>query len=241
MAGDREVLRPPAEGAAAGAAAHRRAEADRGADGHPARDRRSRCTWRATTAPPPRDPDNADLRRHLRCCCRAAGPRASTARSCATRRSPPPRAGFNGFPGEKYPSLFTFYGVTTPGHTPDEIGERHPRRDRSPEDRRRAGRRAAVGEDARRRRTCIRGLASNSGLALQLASYQTLYGDWRELFREVERIDKVTAADVKRVANSDVHADEPHRRRSRIGPEEGRAEGRVEMKRLALTPHSPSC
>ena len=38
-------------------------------------------------------------------------------------------------------------------------------------------------------------------LALQLASYQTTFGDWRELFREVERIDKVSAADVKRVAN----------------------------------------
>ncbi|HYR29356.1 MAG TPA: pitrilysin family protein, partial [Thermoanaerobaculia bacterium] len=32
-------------------------------------------------------------------------------------------AGFNGFPGEKYPNLFTFLGVTTPGHTPDEIAE----------------------------------------------------------------------------------------------------------------------
>ena len=48
----------------------------------------------------------------------------------------------------------------------------------------------------------VRQLDDNSGLALQLASYQTLYGDWRELFREVERIDKVTPADIKRVANS---------------------------------------
>jgi predicted Zn-dependent peptidase len=48
----------------------------------------------------------------------------------------------------------------------------------------------------------IRQLASNSGLALQLATYQTIHGDWRELFREVERLDKVTAADVKRVAAS---------------------------------------
>ena len=38
-------------------------------------------------------------------------------------------------------------------------------------------------------------------LALGLATYQTRHGDWREIFREVERIDKVTAADVKRVAN----------------------------------------
>ena len=110
-------------------------------------------------------------------------------------------AGFNGFPGEKYPNLFTFYGITTPGHTPDEIS-------------------TAVGAEIERLKTedvpgpelqsvktrvkagLVRQLASNSGLALQLASYQTLYGDWRELFREVDRIDKVTSADVKRVANS---------------------------------------
>jgi predicted Zn-dependent peptidase len=31
--------------------------------------------------------------------------------------------------------------------------------------------------------------------------YQTLYGDWRELFKSVDRIDAVTKADVRRVAN----------------------------------------
>ncbi len=37
-------------------------------------------------------------------------------------------------------------------------------------------------------------------MAGQLAWYQTYYGDWRELFNEVERIEKVTLDDVKRVA-----------------------------------------
>ena len=109
--------------------------------------------------------------------------------------------GFNGFPGEKYPNLFTFFAFTTPGHTPAEVE-------------------AAIAEEIERikneevpaaelqsvktrvKANLVRQLASNSGLALQLASYQTLFGDWRELFREVERIDKVTAADVKRVANA---------------------------------------
>jgi predicted Zn-dependent peptidase len=48
----------------------------------------------------------------------------------------------------------------------------------------------------------IRQLDNNSGLALQLATYQTLFGDWRELFRSVDKIDKVTAADIRRVANA---------------------------------------
>jgi predicted Zn-dependent peptidase len=47
----------------------------------------------------------------------------------------------------------------------------------------------------------IRGLGDNEGLATQLATYQTRYGDWRELFRSVDRIDKVTKADIRRVAN----------------------------------------
>jgi len=48
----------------------------------------------------------------------------------------------------------------------------------------------------------IRGLDDNEGLASQLATYQTRYGDWRELFRSVDRIDKVTKADIRRVANA---------------------------------------
>ncbi len=47
----------------------------------------------------------------------------------------------------------------------------------------------------------LRGLADNQGLAIQLATAQVRYGDWREIFREVDRIDKVTKADIRRVAN----------------------------------------
>jgi predicted Zn-dependent peptidase len=53
----------------------------------------------------------------------------------------------------------------------------------------------------RARAGLLRGLADNEGLAQQLAQYQTMYGDWRELFRELDRIDKVNKADVRRVAN----------------------------------------
>ena len=35
----------------------------------------------------------------------------------------------------------------------------------------------------------------------QLALYQALYGDWRELFHQVENLDKVSKADIRRVAN----------------------------------------
>jgi predicted Zn-dependent peptidase len=53
----------------------------------------------------------------------------------------------------------------------------------------------------RARAGLLRGLADNEGLAHQLAEYQTRYGDWRQIFRELDEIDKVSKADVRRVAN----------------------------------------
>jgi predicted Zn-dependent peptidase len=110
-------------------------------------------------------------------------------------------SGFNAFPGEKYPNLFTLYAVPTPGHKPDEQASAiHAEIERIKTEDVPADELASV--KTRVKAGLIRQLSGNSGLALQLASYQSLHGDWRELFREVERIDKVTAADVKRVANS---------------------------------------
>jgi predicted Zn-dependent peptidase len=108
-------------------------------------------------------------------------------------------AGFNGFPGEKYPNLFAYYGVTTPGHTPEEVAEAiHAEIERIKTEDVPAEELQSV--KTRVKAGLVRSLANNSGLALNMANYQTLHGDWRELFREMERIDKVTAADVKRVA-----------------------------------------
>jgi predicted Zn-dependent peptidase len=108
--------------------------------------------------------------------------------------------GFNGFPGAKYPSLFTFFAITTPGHTPAEITaaiqqeiDKLKNEDVSAEELQSVKTRVKAG--------LLRQLDSNSGLALQLALTQTELGDWRELFTQIDRIDKVTAADVRRVAN----------------------------------------
>jgi predicted Zn-dependent peptidase len=53
----------------------------------------------------------------------------------------------------------------------------------------------------RTRADLLRGLADNQGLASSLAEYQTRYGDWRELFLQLDEVDKVTKADIRRVAN----------------------------------------
>jgi predicted Zn-dependent peptidase len=109
-------------------------------------------------------------------------------------------AGFSGLPGNKYPHLFSFYAVPVPGHTPQELGDAiHAEIDRIKKE--------DITDDelkmikTRAKADLIRGLADNQGLAQQLAIYQSRYGDWRELFKSVDRIDKVTKADIRRVAN----------------------------------------
>ena len=104
------------------------------------------------------------------------------------------------FPDEKYPSLFMFGALPLPGHTPAEMRDAiHKEIDKL---------KTADVSDAelemyktRTRADLLRGLADNQGLANSLAEYQARYGDWRELFLQLDRVDKVTKADIRRVAN----------------------------------------
>ncbi|MGA7321635.1 MAG: insulinase family protein, partial [Candidatus Sulfotelmatobacter sp.] len=109
-------------------------------------------------------------------------------------------AGFTGLPGIKYPHLFAFYAFPLPGHTTQEVADAiHVEIERLKKE--------DISDDelkmikTRTKANLIRSLGDNEGLANQLATYQTRYGDWRELFRSVDRIDKVTKADIRRVAN----------------------------------------
>ena len=108
--------------------------------------------------------------------------------------------GFTGLPGNKYPHLFAFYASMMPGHKPAEAEaaihaeiERLKKEDISDDELKMIKTRAKA--------SLVRGLGSNQGLAFQLATYQSRYGDWRELFRSVDRIDQVSKADIRRVAN----------------------------------------
>ena len=108
--------------------------------------------------------------------------------------------GFSPFPGDKYPGLFAFYAFPLPGHTPAEMRDAiHKEIEKL---------KTADVSDAelqmyktRTRADLLRGLADNQGLANSLADYQTRYGDWRQLFLELDEVDKVTKADIRRVAN----------------------------------------
>ena len=106
---------------------------------------------------------------------------------------------YSNYPGGKYASLWLVLAVPAQGVSnetlADEIGleiERIKTELVSDEDLNKAKTRA--------RANLIRSLGSNQGLANQLVAYQTLYGDWRELFRQLDVLDKVTKEDVQRVA-----------------------------------------
>lgn len=108
--------------------------------------------------------------------------------------------GFSPFPGDKYPGLFAFYAVPVPGHTPEQMRDAiHKEIEKL--------KTSDVTDDelkmykTRARADLLRGLADNQGLANALAEYQTRYGDWRQLFLQLDRVDKVTKADIRRVAN----------------------------------------
>jgi predicted Zn-dependent peptidase len=106
---------------------------------------------------------------------------------------------FSGFPGNKYPNLMIAFAFPTPGHDNSEVEgairaeiERLKSEPISDQELEMVKTRAKAG--------LIRSLASNSGIASQLTTYQALFGDWRELFRGVERIERVTKEDILRVA-----------------------------------------
>ena len=106
---------------------------------------------------------------------------------------------FNGFPGTKYPSLMLFFGIATPQGSNEAIQA-------AVRDEIEKLKNEPVGDDelaavkTRAKANLIRGLANNGGIAGQLATTHAQLGDWKEIFRQVERIEKVTTDDIMRVA-----------------------------------------
>lgn len=106
---------------------------------------------------------------------------------------------FVGFPGHRYPHLFTIRALPNRGRTLDdvekalwdEIGKL----------------REELVPDAELKRVktnvradMVRELDSNLNMAMGLAGTESVAGDWRELFREIDELSRVTAGDVRRVA-----------------------------------------
>jgi len=106
---------------------------------------------------------------------------------------------FHGFPGNKYPGLFTFSATPSRGHTNQECIEAL-----DTEIERLKTELVSDGEleraKTRSRAGLIRALSSNRGLARQLTFYDVVTGDWRNLFKQLDDLNRVTAEDIQRVA-----------------------------------------
>ncbi|MCA9470411.1 MAG: insulinase family protein [Nitrospirales bacterium] len=107
---------------------------------------------------------------------------------------------YGAYPGEKYPHLWVAYGVPARGVSNATVQQalreelqKIATEDVSDEELEKFRTRAKAG--------LLRSLGSNLGLAMQLTDYHLLFGDWRELFRYIERLKNVTKADIRRVAS----------------------------------------
>ncbi len=99
----------------------------------------------------------------------------------------------------KYPGLFIFSAVPAKGHTSQECEdaiyaeiEKLKTEPVLPNELEKA--------KTRSRADLIRQLDSNNGLAAVLTFYEVVTGDWRNLFKQLDKINKVTAEDILRVA-----------------------------------------
>ncbi|MBF2063842.1 MAG: insulinase family protein [Calothrix sp. C42_A2020_038] len=109
--------------------------------------------------------------------------------------------GFSGFPGDKYPNLMLFYALTAPGRSVDEVAtllraeiERLKTQPVTEAELKRVKTQA--------RAELIEALNSNMGMAQQLLEYEVKTGSWRNLFKQLERLESVGASDVQRVAQA---------------------------------------
>jgi predicted Zn-dependent peptidase len=106
---------------------------------------------------------------------------------------------YSNYPGGKYPSLWLVLAIPAQGVSNETMA------DQIRSEIERIKTELVADEDltkakTRARANLIRSLGNNQGLANQLVAYETLYGDWRELFRQLDSLEKVTKEDVLRVA-----------------------------------------
>jgi len=110
-------------------------------------------------------------------------------------------AAFSGLPGNKYPGLFIFYSVPMQGKTNAEnekaVLEEIEKIKNEP----------VTAEELLRVKTrakadLLRSMQNPMGVATQLAFFEKVAGGWSKLFTQLEKIDKVTADDIQRVAKA---------------------------------------
>ncbi len=107
---------------------------------------------------------------------------------------------YAGYPGSQYATLALFYAVASTGTDIHEVESafhevigglaEQPVTERELE-----------GYKARAKARFIRGLRSDSGIAVQLAIYDQFRGGWRSLFTQIDEVEALTTGDLARVAS----------------------------------------
>jgi len=106
---------------------------------------------------------------------------------------------FAGFPANKYPTLLAFLGIPAKDVTALDIEAAILEEIQKLVDEG-VSEEELAGVKRRAKANYVRSLQGNLGLARQLAGFQGLDGDWREMFTQLDDIEAVTVADVQRVA-----------------------------------------
>jgi predicted Zn-dependent peptidase len=109
--------------------------------------------------------------------------------------------GFSGFPGDKYPNLMLFYALTAPGRSVDQVAAAL----RKEIDRLKTEAVTPAELDrvkTQARAELVQELDSNMGMAQELLEYEVKTGSWRNLFKQLDRLAKVNATDIQRVAQA---------------------------------------
>ena len=105
----------------------------------------------------------------------------------------------NGSPGERYPNLILFGGSPKQPYTNKDLERALLKEIQS------LIQSGPTEKELQKIRNqlqarLIRSLSFNSGLARELTYYETLYGDWRYIFKRLEQIKKVTVKNIQDVA-----------------------------------------
>ena len=108
---------------------------------------------------------------------------------------------FSNITSGKYPTLFIFVAIPAQGKPVEEVeAAMYEQIDRLKTELVSAEELEAV--KTRAKVSFLRGLRSNIGLAEQLTRYETIFNDYRRVFRKVDEIDAITAEDIQRVARA---------------------------------------
>ena len=113
---------------------------------------------------------------------------------------------FAGLPGSKYPSMLGMFVVPAAGQDPLEVEKEiyallDEIRTTAP-----ITQEEVDGWKVRDRAQTIAACEDNADLALQLASYEMIFGDWRQFFRQAERAEAMTAEQVMSAMEKSLHS-----------------------------------